>query len=150
MTIRDIKDDYAIPFTDTEATMTADSYATGSLQRLFVPICPFHRGYTSLNSKEPRTNDITVDYGYHDTDTITITIPEGYTIEAMPSNTDIQSDFGTFTSTITLHDNVITVINQLLMRNGTYGKEKYDELCTFRNAAIRQYRQKVILRKSQP
>lgn len=150
MTIRDIKDDYAIPFTDTEATMTADSYATGSLQRLFVPICPFHQGYTSLNSKEPRTNDITVDYGYHDTDTITITIPEGYTIEAMPSNTDIQSDFGTFTSTITLHDNVITVINQLLMRNGTYGKEKYDELCTFRNAAIRQYRQKVILRKSQP
>ena len=150
MTISDIKDDYAIPFTDTEATMTADSYATGSLQRLFVPICPFHQGYTSLNSKEPRTNDITVDYGYHDTDTITITIPEGYTIEAMPSNTDIQSDFGTFTSTITLHDNVITVINQLLMRNGTYGKEKYDELCTFRNAAIRQYRQKVILRKSQP
>ena len=130
-----------------DAEIKSQKYANQTGQRLFVPICPVHRGYTVPNTNTERIDDIWRDMGYLDTDDITITIPEGYAIEACPKGVSIEQPFASFSFSIKADDNTIHVKNRLLMKSGTFPKSQYPQLADFIRSINSAYNQKVVLKK---
>ena len=130
-----------------DAEIKSQKYATKTGQRLFVPICPLHRGYTVPNANSERVEDIWRDMGYLDTDDITITIPEGYAIEAGPKAVSIEHPFASFSFSIQADDNTIHIKNRLLMKSGIFPKSQYAQLADFIRSINSAYNQKVVLKK---
>ena len=143
----DIKESGAKITLNTE--IKSQKYATQTGMRLFVPICPLHRGYSVPSANSERTEDIWRDMGYLDEDVINITIPEGYEIEAGPKNVNVEQPFGSFTFTMQVENNKIIIKNRLLMKSGTFPKSLFPQLADFIRTISSIYNQKIVLKKKQ-
>ena len=143
----DLQEDGAKISLDAEARSA--KYATKTGQRLFVPICPLHHGY-SIPSTTERKEDIWLEMGYLDEDDITLTIPEGYSIEARPKEVSIVQPFASFIFSLQVEDRVIHVKNRLLMRSGTYDKALFPQFTEFLRTISGIYNQKIVLRADRP
>lgn len=130
-----------------DAKVRSNKYATQTGQRLFVPVCPIHQGYTVPQSSDGRQEDIWMNHGYLDEDDITLTIPEGYVIEARPKDVSMEYPFATFSSTLQVVGNTIHVKNRLLKRSGTFDKSLFPQLAEFFSTVSNAYSQKIVLKK---
>lgn len=130
-----------------DAEIRSQRYATVTGQRLFVPICPIHNGYTTPPTLPNRQEDIYLQTGYLDNDDITLTIPEGYDIEACPKDMTIEHPFATFTFTITREGNDLHIHISLLMKSGTYDKQLYPQFIDFMKTVNGIYSQKIVLKQ---
>lgn len=130
-----------------DAEVKSQKYASVTGQRLFVPVCPIHRGYSAPNAIADRKENVWVEEGYLDEDDITIAIPEGYEVEAMPKSFEIDKPFGTFSFMVVPGENSIMVTNRLVMKSGQYDKSQYPDLIDFIKTISNAYGQKVVLKK---
>ena len=94
-----------------------------------------------------RTYPIYINYGYTDTDSIRIQLPEGYVIEGLPKPLDVKSKFGSFHSGIQVKDKEIYITHRLFMRKGVYSPDEYAAFIGFRKQVAGQYGGKIILKK---
>lgn len=130
-----------------DAEVKSQKYASVTGQRLFVPVCPIHRGYSAPNAIADRKENVWVEEGYLDEDDITIAIPEGYEVEAMPKSFEIDKPFGTFSFMVVPGENSIMVTNRIVMKSGQYDKSQYPDLIDFIKTISNAYGQKVVLKK---
>ena len=130
-----------------DAEVISQRYANVSGQRLFVPICPIHRGYSVPSVGNERQEDVFINTGYLDEDDILLSFPQGYDIEAMPQNTFIEEPFGTFSMTILPTGDGIRLQNRLLMKSGVYDKSQFPKLVEFLKSVSSAYAQKLVLKK---
>jgi transglutaminase-like putative cysteine protease len=79
-------------------------YANKMGNRLNIPLHRLNSFQLSLPIDTNRVADIFYDMGVTCTDTILVTIPAGFTFEAIPANNDFSSAYGTYTKTITKID----------------------------------------------
>lgn len=129
------------------AEVRSNLYATQTGQRLFVPICPLHRGYSVPNVSAERQEDIWLANGYLDEDDITLTIPEGYVVEARPKDVRIEQPFATFTFSLQVEGDTIHIRNRMLRHAGTYDKALFPQLTEFYRTLSNTYSQKIVLKK---
>jgi hypothetical protein len=130
-----------------QAEVQSQKYANATGQRLFVPVCPLHQGYSAPVANSDRQEDIFMEMGYLDEDDIILTIPDGYEIEAMPKNLVIDKPFGSFAFMVVPNGKEIRIMNRLLMKSGTFDKSQYPELTTFIKTIAGAYGQKIVLKK---
>ena len=140
----DVREDGATITVD--ADVRSQRYATVTGQRLFVPVCPIHNGYTTPPVLPNRQEDIYIEAGYLDKDDITLTIPEGYDIEACPKDITIEQPFGTFSFTLKREGSEVHIQNSLLMKSGTYDKSQYPQFIDFMKKVGGIYSQKIVLK----
>ena len=141
----DVREDGATITVDAE--IKSQRYATTTGQRLFVPVCPIHNGYSTPPALPNRQEDIYLESGYLDKDEITLTIPEGYEIEAMPKDQTVEQSFGTFSFTVKRDGSEVRIQNSLLMKSGTYDKSQYPQFIDFMKKISGIYSQKIVLKK---
>ena len=131
-----------------DAKVRSNKYATQTGQRLFVPACPVHQGYTVPKGSDERQEDIWINNGYLDEDDITLTIPDGYVVEARPKDVNIEYPFAVFSFTLQVDGNSIHVKNRLLKRSGTFDKSLFPQLAEFFRTVSNTYSQKIVLKKA--
>jgi len=141
----DVREDNARISLDAE--VTSQKYATQTGQRLFVPVCPVHQGYSMPPAQPDRQEDIWLDLGYLDKDDITIVIPEDYEIEARPKDVQIDQPFASFSFSLETNGREIHVNNRLLMKSGIFDKSLFPNLSEFIRTISSIYNQKIVLRK---
>ena len=141
----DVREDGATITVDAE--IKSQRYATTTGQRLFVPVCPIHNGYSTPPALPNRQENIYLEAGYLDKDEITLTIPEGYEIEAMPKDQTVEQSFGTFSFTVKRDGSEVRIQNSLLMKSGTYDKSQYPQFIDFMKKISGIYSQKIVLKK---
>lgn len=130
------------------AQVKSRNYATQTGQRLFVPVCPIHQGYTVPNASAEREEDIFLSTGYLDEDEITLTIPEGYVVETRPKNVQVDESFASFSFNIKVDGNTIRVHYRLLRRSGSFPKSLYPQLTAFYRTVRNAYSQKIVIKKN--
>lgn len=135
-----------IPMIDIQYTIETEQYGNKTGNRLFIPANIFCKGFTTPDLKQ-RVQDIHINYGYLDTDSICLQIPEGYIIESLPKTCQVTSSFGSFSSSLMIKDKEICIIHRLLMHRGIYPKEVYKDFLEFRKQIAAQYSSKIILKK---
>ena len=89
-----------------------------------------------------------VSRGYKDVDDITFKIPEGYTIEMLPSDKTIENKFGTYHVTFNkVDDNTFTYHKSILIKAGEYPKEDYNDYRKFRKSVAKYENLRISLTK---
>jgi transglutaminase-like putative cysteine protease len=128
-------------------TAGSNQYGRKTGNRLFVPVNVF-RKVSNLPEVTKRTQPVHVNYGYVDTDSIRIQIPEGYVIEgSLKPMYKQDSPFGTFASTIHVDGQELLIVQRLYLHKGIYRPEAYAAFREFRNAVAKQYNAQVVLVK---
>jgi hypothetical protein len=138
-----------IPALHENINLTANGYAQVSGKRLFIVPNIVTRGGTKLPSDTSRFFDIELDYDYLDMDTVTIRVPEGFTVEALPKEVKESSRFGSYSMQITYADATITLVRSVQQNSGRFSSDHYSELVKFYGAIQKADRAKVVLVKKE-
>lgn len=134
------------PSIDIQYAIGTEQYGHKTGNRLFIPINIFRKGF-NVPASAQRVHDIHINYGYLDTDSICLKIPEGYTIEGLPKPLESKTPFGSFHSSIDVQGRDIYIVHRLLMRQGIYPPSAYEEFIKFHKQIATQYSGRIILKK---
>lgn len=119
------------PVNNEEIKFSARDYATISDGRYFFLINLANRNSYTPREVRNRTTDVYINRGYTDIDEITYEIPAGYKLDSHPLQVSINKPFGKFTVSTAINGNQITYKRKLELIDGTYAKEKYNEVIDF-------------------
>lgn len=96
-------------------------------KRLFLPLNFLNRtNYIPVRNSN-RINSIVIRNSYLDIDSATYILPEGYTIEALPSNYSSQTIFGEYSIKCEANGDSVLFTRRLKMNKGTYPASSYAE-----------------------
>ncbi len=138
----------ALPELSVDFSWITPMYGNKTGTRIFIPVNP----YRSMNQwvrESNRRHNIKVSIGYKYIDSLSIKIPVGYDIEAMPASEKLQSKFGQFDSRIKIKDSEILISQQLFLPSGVYNESDYAEFMALLDKASINYRSRIILRKKE-
>ena len=135
------------PRLDLFFTADCEDFATQTDTRMFIPINPSKTGVKDLLTGSARKYDIVMDASKFQKDTITIQIPEGYSIESQPKAVEIESPYGYFKSDITEKDGQLVYTQTLEIKKGRYSASEFDEMKKFYNRIETQQNGRIGLKK---
>lgn len=138
-----------IPAMDETLIITSPNYASTSGKRLFITPNLFNKNGLRLPIDKPRKYDIEFSYPFRDVDTVNITIPNGYTIEAQPQNITITNQFGSYTTNYTITANNITLIRIHENIKSRYPSSDYEALAKFYEAIYKADRARIVFVKKE-
>ena len=138
---------FEAPEINLKAIANCRGYATITGRRLIVRINPFHYDMETLREIENRKYDIVRNFGYKDIDDITITLPEGYIIEALPQNVNIDTPFGYLKIDYKLQDGKLKTHAEHYAKQGHFSANQYADFRKFYNQVVNLYQQKLIIVK---
>jgi hypothetical protein len=110
-----------------------------------VPINPFVLGGTVPSKPKKRLTDVVIDECYTHIDSITYTIPKGYSVEFTPKPKTISGIFGNYSSTIIVEADKIVTIRKYQQNRGKYPAKEYNNFIDFLLEVSKQDRQMIVL-----
>lgn len=137
--------DNGLPEMHIRASVTAQRYANKTGTRLFVPVAPLRK--SSGRYAAERRHDLWIDKGYCDVDTLTLHLPAGYVVEALPKPVTLDNRFGSISMETAYDGDTLIVHCRLLRRSGLYARSEYTAFREFMQAVDRAYSAKIVLRK---
>ena len=134
-----------IPETDIKYEFDAANYAKVTGDRIFLDLNPFAKQVRA--DRKQRVNDYVRSRKIIIEDVVSLTLPEGYTVESLPESSTISSPFGTLQTSVVFADGKIDVVQTLTMNPGRFSAEEYDLYRTFAKDVSKAYSTRVVLRK---
>jgi len=114
-------------------TAKCEDFATQTGSRMFIPLNPSRMGLKDLLPESIRKYDIVTKTGRYQNDTITIRIPEGYSIETLPKAVEIESPYGYFKSNIIEDAGQLIYTQTLELKKGRFPATEFEEMKKFYN-----------------
>jgi hypothetical protein len=138
-----------IPAMDETLIITSPNYASTSGKRLFITPNMFNKSTTRLPSDKPRKYDLELGYPFRDIDSVNITIPDGYTVEALPQNSNITNKFGNYKVNYTVTANTIQLVRLKERLNSRFTASDYEALAKFYEAMYKADRARIVFVKKE-
>lgn len=142
----DLEEDKVHPIIRTKLDATC-KYANATGNRLFIPINPLKAGNEDISSSEDRQSSFYTSFGYQDEEDITIHLPEGYKIESLPTDKEIETKFGSLKFTITKEANQVHALYRIIMHSGTFPAQDYLDFVKAKNTIAKVCKQRVVIVK---
>lgn len=148
MAVQEHHSPFAVPQMAVTGQIESKKYANTSGTRLLVPLNPTHRGYKAVAKNVNRQGKVCVNVGFRDVDTVTLHLPEGFAIEALPAPVRIREAFGEFAMSAEATDaRTVVVSASLTMREGVYSADTYASLYEFKKKVRQQYGQMLLVKR---
>ncbi|MGV9004614.1 DUF3857 domain-containing protein [Flavobacterium sp.] len=142
-----INDKTNIQFSE-EVEIEADNYAQNTGGKLMFAVNAFNQNSYVPKKYKSRELPFEIDRGYTDKDEISVTIPEGYSIEAKPSNVEITTEFGSYKIEFSTIDNKKMICKRTLIINkGFYENTKFESYRKFRETIAKTDNSKILISK---
>ncbi len=138
-----------IPVIDEYLHVTAPACANVSGKRLFIKPNLFEKSQVKLSADSTRRFDIVYPYAVKDIDTVRITIPAGYTAEAVPKNVSLNNKFGEYNISFAIKENSIEMIRSYTSNAARYPAADYPEMVKFYDAMYKADRGQVVMVKKE-
>ncbi|MGN7723335.1 DUF3857 domain-containing protein [Chitinophaga sp. 22620] len=138
-----------VPEMTEDLELTVTNYAVLSGKRLFIVPNVLNRNTTKLTQDDARRSDIWLRTSSRDVDTVEITIPDGYTPEAMFPPVMLETPFGKYQASVKVEGNRITYIRTCELKAGQYPAKDYKALEEFFSTIYKTDRNRVILVKKE-
>jgi transglutaminase-like putative cysteine protease len=138
-----------IPAVDEYLSITSPFYATITGKRLFITPNFFNRSTSKFSEEKERKYDIKFPSSYIDVDTIQIKIPANYIVEAMPKNISLKTQFGSYSITFSVKDNIIDVLRKNERNEGQFSKTEYEAISNYFKEIYKADRSKIVLVKKE-
>lgn len=124
---------------------TAKEFAKINNQRIMMPINLANPIVYIPSKYKVRNNPFQINRGYFYEDEIILKIPTHYFIESIPANSVINSVYGDYICTISHEGNTITFKRSILLKEGTYNSNQYDDYRKFREQIAKNENLKIVL-----
>ena len=89
--------------------------------------------------------DVVINTAYMNSDTIVYEFPDYFTVEHLPKPVTIESDFGTYVSSIVQDGNKVTYIRTMTMNKKTFPPERYPDLIEHYKKIIKADKVKMVM-----
>ena len=126
----------------------AKNYGAFNGERLIFEVNIFNKNKFVPDRYRNRQLPLKILRGYLDEDNFTVTIPEGYEIEALPENKEITNEFGKYKVDFKAEKNKVIFSRKLFIKSGDYPKTKYESYRNFRKKISNSDSSKLVLKKS--
>lgn len=136
----------AVVFTE-KVNFTAERYVSFAGDEMLVPLNPFNRMSAVPKRYKERKFDFQIDRGFEDIDRVSISIPKDYILSELPEDVEILTEFGSYNLTYTRIEEGLSYVRKLVIDDGLFPKEQYEDFRNFLKQVARQDKQKMILRK---
>ena len=123
-------------------------FGSASGVRYFIPVNAVQEFHVDCESEKERKTDFVSKDDYSETNDIYIRIPRDYTIEHLPSSTQLESHGHSFSQEIKMDGQFICVKNIRKTVPVRLKPGQYNELCSFFNAIRKANNQKIVIIKS--
>ncbi|MDR0540946.1 MAG: DUF3857 domain-containing protein [Dysgonamonadaceae bacterium] len=121
------------PQIDVSFTIDCEDFATQTGSRMLVSINPARSSLKELLTGSDRRFDILMKSSHYQQDTVTIRIPEGYSVETRPKVMEVESPYGYFKSEMEEKDGQIVYSQTLEIKKGRFAATEFDEMKKFYN-----------------
>ncbi len=137
-----------VRFTE-NVTMKASKYASISGDRILFSVNAFNKNDFVPNRYRNRKFPFEITRGYLDEDTLMIKLPEEYKIEAIPDGFIEENEFGHYRVSFEPQEDAHAILykRSLLIKNGLYPKEKYEDYRNFRKLTAKKDNSQIVLLK---
>jgi hypothetical protein len=123
-------------------------FGVNSGSRLFFNPAVLHRETAVDIPKETdRKFPINYIYPYTTIDTISLSLPSSYILEAAPGKQDIQTNFGRYTLSYTLENSQLQLIRLMRIDHKLIPVAEYESYLTFIKTAVKSDNSKFVLKK---
>lgn len=128
--------------------LSAVGYANKSNNRLMFVLNAFNFNSNTPKRYRTRENPFQINRGFYDFDEVQIKLPQGYVIEAIPQDIEIKSKYGEYKIQIIKEDESTLIYKRtLLIKDGFYESQEYDDYRLFREQIARNDNAKIVLNK---
>ena len=137
-----------IQFTE-ELELNADRFCRLAGERLLLPLSFTQTSFSGVGKDDHRRNKIEISRGKSFKDSFSFILPQGYVLEAMPADREINSDFGEirFTTKEKIIDGQVTILVEKYIRinEGLWEPEKFEDFRKFLNQINNINNQKAVI-----
>lgn len=137
----------AQPIITEEINIKSPNLLVNGGNRSFLTLNLVNRRESVPQKVENRKTPFAVSFSYQDDDEINYTLPKGYSIEFLPKDITITSEFGTYNAKFVAKDNTITYQRRQIMTAKKFPAEKYNEYVEFTKKIFQADKQKAVLAK---
>jgi transglutaminase-like putative cysteine protease len=132
-----------------DLTIDSEGYCSKSGTRMMFAVNAFNTYDIVPQRYRSRKNPFEVRMGFYDTDEVIISLPAGFTLEAMPQNITITDKFGEYKAEYSMAEpGKILFKRALLIKEGQYKPGEYENYRLFREKIARNDNAKVVLVKT--
>jgi hypothetical protein len=140
-----VKAEDDVPLVTLQAELSCSRYASATGRRLFVPLCPLHKGFKAPSLKEDRQENLIIYDGYLDTDDFVIDLPEGFDVESLPADISESLPFAEFTFSLRREGRKLHLRQRLLVHSGTFEKTLFPDYVALMKKVETTYGQRIVL-----
>jgi hypothetical protein len=128
-----------------EGILRIPGYATVATNRMLVPVTPFRASQVQNFQSAARVNPIYLPYPYQEQDDISLKLPPGYRVEAMPRGEKTPKSLVEFDLVAHLNVSTVQVNRQLVVDAYSFLVTAYPSLRTFFQSVASADEQQVVL-----
>ena len=133
------------PFVIERLNLTITGYCTKVGEKLMLCLNMMNKLNESPFQATTRKNAISIKWPVNEIDTIVYELPKGYTLEKIPANVNLQSDFGHYTTEVTTSGSTIQYIRTFKVFKAKHPVDRYNEIVTFFDKIVIADENKVML-----
>lgn len=129
-----------------EYEMRVPQFGSKAGKRFFLPVNPVNALREIPPANEKRVHPVAVHKGFVEQDTVLLHLPEGYTVESIPSeNTSISTEFGSYSGQVIRQDRSLLFIRRLEILPVRLPADRYTEWRNFYRDVAKADGMKVVL-----
>ncbi|MFD0963517.1 DUF3857 domain-containing protein [Pseudofulvibacter geojedonensis] len=132
-----------------DISLSIDNYITQVGDKLMVQLNMFNRVTSIPMNYENRRLPFKISMSYKDIDEYSYQIPDGMKVTSLPEEVEIMSDFGYYRMSVyKTKEEKIVYKREMVMKEGVFPKEKYDEYRGFLKKIKKKDKLKILIEKS--
>jgi hypothetical protein len=137
----------ALPFAEIRESMRSKNYCSFSGKYMLLPLNHLNGQKPIQKMLKPRLSDVLINNTFADYDTIVYRIPSSFKVESLPSDIAINSDFGSYSCSVSADKNDLVYVRKFIINEGRYKPGEYSKLYDFYASVARADNAKILLSK---
>lgn len=146
LNVLNLKNDKDLAKIHYDLKLKANKFSKKLGSDLFFPVMPYYQAML-LSSNEERKLPFENAFPFQDDYEIEYSIPVDYKFSEIPTPTEFNTEFGSYSINYTLKDQKLSVHRILTIKKGLYPKEKYREYLAFRKKTASFDNTKILITK---
>ena len=138
-----------IPAINEYIKLSASNYASVTGKRLFLEPNIINKSIHKLPEDKNRIYPIIIKDAYIDIDSVSISIPAGYSIESLPESLHLNNKFGTYDLSFNIDQSTITLVRFFKPVAGNFSPTEYAAFSEFREKIFKGDRSKMVFVKKE-
>lgn len=139
--------DKKIPAINEEITYKTRQLLSKGADKLFLTVNQINRKESVPEKITNRKTNFSIPFDYADDDEIIYTLPKGLSIEFLPKDVKISSEFGEYSASFSMQGSTITYKRIQIMNSKVFPAEKYNEYVDFYKKIYQADKLKAVLTK---